>query len=74
MNRTQLDANLARLSALEPYFAPNFAAARPMLDSAKEDGGALRFPSGATCDSTGCSCGNRGCLHVTAFRVWMGKQ
>lgn len=73
MTKAQLDHNMARLSTAEPYFAPNFAAARPLLDSAKASGEGLRFPSGATCGPEGCSCGNRGCLHTTAWRVYHGS-
>ena len=66
----QFDRNLARLSAAEPYFAPNFTAARPLLDSAKSSGDGLTFPSGAVCGAHGCTCGDTGCLHRVAWRIY----
>ncbi len=68
--KTLLDANLAALCASERYFAPNFAAARVLLDAAKVGNGGLCWVSGAVCDEHGCTCGNRGCLHQTAWRIF----
>lgn len=70
MNTAQLDCNVAQLAQAEPYFAPNFKAARVLLDGARESKEGLIFPSGAVCGPRGCSCGNRGCLHQTAWRVF----
>jgi hypothetical protein len=68
-----LDAHLAQLAQAEPYFAPNFQAARVLLDSALDKDGGLRWASGATCGPRGCSCGNKACLHATAWRLYVGK-
>lgn len=70
---TMLNANLARLSEAERYFAPSFAAARNLLDAAHAGNGGLIFPSGAVCGPQGCDCGDRGCLHTVAWRVYVGK-
>ena len=67
-----LDRNLAQLTEREPYFAPNFAAARVLLDSAHAGNGGLHFPGGAVCGPRGCTCSNRACLHPTCWRVYRG--
>jgi hypothetical protein len=65
-----LDANAAALTEQEPYFAANFAAARIILDGARAHNVGLTWASGAVCGAHGCSCGNKGCLHVTAWRIY----
>lgn len=70
MTTQQLDANAARLCAREPYFAPNFEAARALLQAATIDADGLYWSGGALCGPQGCSCGNRGCLHQTAWRIF----
>lgn len=67
-----LDAHLAALIAREPYFAPNFTAARRLLDGAKIGNNGLTWHSGAVCGPTGCSCSDRGCLHRLSWRVFVG--
>lgn len=71
---TLLDAHLAALTAAEPYFAPNFAAARRLLDGAKAGNHGLTWATGAVCGAQGCSCGDRGCLHQTAWRLFVGVR
>jgi hypothetical protein len=71
--KTLLDHNLTALCEAEPYFAPNFAAARVLLDAAKAGNGGLTFGA-TTCGPHGCSCGNRACLHQTAWRVYVGVR
>ena len=70
--KTTLDRNLAVLCEREPYFAPNFAAARVLLDSARAGNGGLTFGK-VVCGPQGCSCGNRACLHMTGWRIYVGK-
>jgi hypothetical protein len=70
--KTMLDRHVAALAEREPFFAPNFAAARVILDGAKVDNVGLRWASGAVCGPSGCSCGNRGCLHAVAWRLFRG--
>lgn len=65
-----LDANVARLSERERYFAASFQAARNLLDAATIGNGGLSFPSGAVAGPHGCSCGNRACLHQVGWRIF----
>jgi hypothetical protein len=68
--KAKLDANTAALTKLEPYFGPNFAAARIILDGARADNVGLSWASGAVCGPQGCSCGNTGCLHQICWRIY----
>lgn len=69
-----LDAHLAALISAEPYFAPNFTAARRLLDGAKACNGGLRWSTGAVCGPQGCSCSDRGCLHRLSWLVFVGVR
>jgi hypothetical protein len=69
---TMLDRHLATLTEREPYFAPNFQAARVLLDGAIAGNGGLIWPH-AVCGPLGCSCGNRACLHRICWRIYCGR-
>lgn len=68
--RDLLDANTAALCERERYFTASFRAARNLLDAAHAGNVGLEFPSGAVCGPGGCSCGDRGCLHSVAWRIF----
>lgn len=78
MTRTERIAqNAAQFSLHEPYFAPNFEAARRLLTYAvfgvDEVGEAtVKYPNGAVASATGCTCGNPGCLHMTGRMLYEG--
>lgn len=66
----RLDAACRALEAREPWFAPNFEAARALLNSATFGAGVVKFPHGIVCGPDGCNCGNRACLHAGAWRMY----
>jgi hypothetical protein len=68
--REMLDRNTQALTAAEPYFGPNFAAARIILDGARADNVGLHWASGAVAGPQGCTCGNTGCLHTVCWRIY----
>lgn len=68
--QAMLDRNLAALCEKERYFAPSFHAARNLLDAALVSNTGLLFPSGAIAGPHGCTCGNRGCLHLVGWRIY----
>lgn len=74
MTHEELDRNLAALCAKERFFTPTFTAARNLLDAAWADNTGLHFPMGDIAGPHGCTCGNRGCLHQVAWRVWNGGK
>jgi hypothetical protein len=68
--KAKLDASCAQLCANEPYFTPNFQAARIILDGARAGNTGLRWASGAICGPLGCTCGDKGCLHQVCWRIY----
>lgn len=70
---TMLNRNARALSKKEPTFAPQFDAARRLLNSAMIGNGGLVWASGAVCGPEGCTCGNPACLHRPAYRIFIGK-
>lgn len=66
----RLDAACRALEAREPWFAPNFEAARALLHTARCGAGIVKFPNGIVCGPDGCNCANRACLHPLCFRMY----
>ena len=66
----RLDQACAALAAKEPWFAPNFLAARAILHTATCGAGIVKFPHGVRCGPEGCSCGNRACLHQLGWKMY----
>lgn len=80
INHARIDRSVAEHAKKEPYFAPNYAAARRVLNTAivcVELNGSvtLRFPGGIVTDARGCNCGLRcECLHVTARKLYVEES
>lgn len=66
----RLDAACRALEAREPWFTPNFEAARALLHSATFGAGVVKYPNGVRCGPEGCSCNNPACLHRLGWKMY----